>query len=110
MVQLHAKREITPDVLNQSLNLLEVDEMGLDSNDRRLLKTLIDKHAGGPVGLDTLGATIAEEPDTIEEVIEPYLMQIGFLKRTSRGRVATARAFSYFGKKAPSQPASNKPT
>jgi len=110
MAQLHGKREITPDVLNQSLNLLEVDEMGLDSNDRRLLKTLIDKHAGGPVGLDTLGATIAEEPDTIEEVIEPYLMQIGFLKRTSRGRMATAKAFSYFGKKAPNPPDGNRPT
>jgi len=110
MAQLRGQDEITPDVLNQSLNLLEVDEMGLDSNDRRLLKTLIDKHGGGPVGLDTLGATIAEEPDTIEEVIEPYLMQIGFLKRTSRGRVATVKAFNYFGRKAPNQPDGNKPT
>src|SRR3989338_437734 len=110
MAQLHGQDEITPDVLNQSLKLLEVDEMGLDSNDRQLLKTLIDKHGGGPVGLDTLGATIAEEPDTIEEVIEPYLMQIVFLKRTSRGRVATVKAFNYFGRKAPNQPDGNKPT
>ena len=108
MAQLHKVNAITPEVLNQSLKLLEVDEMGLDANDRRLLKTLIDKHNGGPVGLETLAATIAEEPDTIEEVIEPYLMQISFLKRTSRGRMATAKAFSYFGKKAPSQLDENK--
>src|SRR3990167_7617105 len=101
MAQLHKVNAITPEVLNQSLKLLEVDEMGLDANDRRLLKTLIDKHNGGPVGLDTLGATIAEEPDTIEEVIEPYLLQIGFLKRSPRGRMATAKAFAHFGKKAP---------
>jgi Holliday junction DNA helicase RuvB len=108
MAQLHKVNAITPEVLNQSLKLLEVDEMGLDANDRRLLKTLIDKHNGGPVGLETLAATIAEEPDTIEEVIEPYLMQISFLKRTSRGRMATAKAFGYFGKKAPSQLDENK--
>src|SRR3972149_9747810 len=108
MAQLHKVNAITPEVLNQSLELLEVDEMGLDANDRRLLKTLIDKHNGGPVGLETLAATIAEEPDTIEEGIEPYLMQISFLKRTSRGRMATAKAFSYFGKKVPSQLDENK--
>ena len=98
LAQIKGTTEITPDILTQSLQLLEVDDMGLDANDRRLLKTLIDQHQGGPVGLETLAATIAEEKDTIEEVIEPYLLQIGFLKRTHRGRVATPKAFTHFGK------------
>ena len=101
MAQMKNQSEITEEVLKTSLQLLEVDEMGLDANDRRLLKALIDKHNGGPVGLETMAATIAEEKDTIEEVIEPYLLQIGFLKRTSRGRLATAKAFIHFGKKPP---------
>ena len=73
--------------------------MGLDANDRRLLLALIDKHEGGPVGLETLAATISEDKETIEEVIEPYLLQIGFLKRSPRGRVATIQAFTHLGKK-----------
>ena len=101
MAQMKNQSEITEEVLKTSLQLLEVDEMGLDANDRRLLKSLIDKHNGGPVGLETMAATIAEEKDTIEEVIEPYLLQIGFLRRTSRGRLATAKAFIHFGKKPP---------
>jgi len=87
--------------LDESLALLEVDEMGLDANDRRLLKALIDKYQGGPVGLETLAAIISEDKETIEEVIEPYLMQIGFLKRTSRGRFATPKAYAHFNKKPP---------
>ena len=75
--------------------------MGLDANDQRLLKALINKHQGGPVGIDTLAATIAEEKDTLQEVIEPYLLQIGFLKRTSKGRVATKQAFVHFNKTPP---------
>lgn len=101
MAQIKNHGHISPQVLEDSLKLLEVDEMGLDANDRRLLKALIDKHQGGPIGLETLAATIAEEKDTIEEVIEPYLLQIGFLKRTPRGRIATPKAFAHFGKKAP---------
>ena len=101
MAQIKGESGITQSVLDESLKLLDVDEMGLDNNDRRLLKALINQHQGGPVGLETLAATIAEEKDTLEEVIEPYLLQIGFLKRTSKGRVATPKAFSHFNKKLP---------
>mgnify|MGYP005632621341 FL=1 len=101
MAQIKGESAITESVLNESLKLLEVDAMGLDANDQRLLKALINKHQGGPVGLDTLAATIAEEKDTLEEVIEPYLLQIGFLKRTSKGRVATKQAFAHFNKTPP---------
>ncbi|MBU1085720.1 MAG: Holliday junction branch migration DNA helicase RuvB [Candidatus Beckwithbacteria bacterium] len=101
MAQIRDKSSITKDVLKESLDLLEVDDMGLDSNDRRLLKAIITKHQGGPVGLSTMAATIAEEKDTIEEVIEPYLLQIGFLKRSSTGRIATKKAFAHFNKVLP---------
>jgi Holliday junction DNA helicase RuvB len=101
LAQVKGESAITPVILKQSLQLLEVDDMGLDANDRRLLKALIDKHQGGPVGLETLAATIAEEKDTLEEVIEPYLLQIGFLKRSHRGRLATPKAFAHFNKKPP---------
>jgi Holliday junction DNA helicase RuvB len=101
MAQIKGQSTITKDVLESSLQLLEVDEMGLDASDRRLLKSIINKHAGGPVGLETMAATIAEEKDTIEEVIEPYLLQIGFLKRTHRGRIATPKAYTHFNKTPP---------
>jgi len=99
MAQIKGEKGITEDILKQSLQLLEVDNAGLDANDRRLLKALINNHNGGPVGLETLAATLAEEKDTLEEVIEPYLLQIGFLKRTHRGRFATPKAFAHFNKK-----------
>ena len=79
-----------------ALRLLDVDERGLDDMDRRLLTALIEKYDGGPVGLNTIAASIDEEPDTIEEVYEPYLLQLGFIDRTPRGRVATDRAFEHF--------------
>ncbi|MFH0942731.1 MAG: Holliday junction branch migration DNA helicase RuvB [Candidatus Beckwithbacteria bacterium] len=101
LAQIRGQAGISQAVLTESLDLLEVDDMGLDANDRRLLKALIDKHQGGPIGLDTLAATIAEDKDTIEEVIEPYLLQLGFLKRTSRGRYATPKAYAHFNKKPP---------
>jgi len=101
LAQIKGESAITPGILKQSLQLLEVDDMGLDANDRRLLKALINQHQGGPVGLETLAATIAEEKDTLEEVIEPYLLQIGFLKRSHRGRIATPKAFQHFNKKIP---------
>jgi Holliday junction DNA helicase RuvB len=101
MAQIKGKSAITKAVLESSLQLLEVDHMGLDASDRRLLKAIITKHAGGPVGLETMAASIAEEKDTIEEVIEPYLMQIGFLKRTHRGRLATPKAYAHFKLKPP---------
>ena len=84
-----------------ALALLEVDAHGFDEADRRLLRTIIDKFGGGPVGLNSLAAAIGEEKDAIEDIYEPYLIQIGFLDRTPRGRVATARAYEYFGLTAP---------
>jgi Holliday junction DNA helicase RuvB len=79
-----------------ALDMLEVDRFGLDEIDQKIMMTVLDKYSGGPVGLNTIAASIDEEPATIEEVYEPYLMQLGFLDRTPRGRVATDRAFDYF--------------
>ena len=89
--------DITFDIAKESLDRLEIDELGLDSNDRRLLETLINFYNGGPVGLETLAAAIGEEAVTIEDVYEPYLMQIGFLNRTSRGRCVTRSAYLHLG-------------
>lgn len=91
-----AKGIIDKQVADLALNMLDIDKIGLDVMDKKLLKTIIDKFAGGPVGLDTLSASIGESPDTIEDVIEPYLMQSGLLQRTPRGRVATNIAYSHF--------------
>ena len=88
---------ITRDIAAEALSRLEVDELGLDAIDRRLLMTMIKNYSGGPVGLDTLAAAIGEEAVTIEDVYEPYLMQIGFLSRTPRGRCATAPAYEHLG-------------
>jgi Holliday junction DNA helicase RuvB len=90
----------------QALDLLEVDEVGLDRLDREILLTVCEKFEGGPVGLSTLAVAVSEEPDTIEDVYEPYLLQRGFLKRTPRGRVATAAAFAHLGLKRPAGAAS----
>jgi len=81
------------------LDLLEIDQLGLDNMDRDLLLCIIDKFEGGPVGLDNLAASTGEETVTIEDVYEPYLLQLGFLKRTSQGRVATKLAYAHFGLK-----------
>ena len=83
--------------------MLKVDSFGFDNMDRNLLMTIIDKFEGGPVGVENLAAAIGEERDTIEDVIEPYLIQQGFLMRTPRGRVATANAYRHFGLKIPQQ-------
>jgi holliday junction DNA helicase RuvB len=99
--EVRADGRVTAEVCHQALELLEVDAHGFDEADRRLLKTIIDKFSGGPVGLGSLSAAIGEEKDAIEDIYEPYLIQIGFLDRTSRGRVATARAYEYFGLTAP---------
>lgn len=88
---------ITPEIARLSLDALEVDSIGLDRVDRNLLMSIIDKFAGGPVGLDTLAATIGEETDTIEDVYEPYLLQLGFINKTPRGRVATKLAYDHLG-------------
>lgn len=92
VAQVHGEGVITDKLLERALDMLEVDNMGLDNSDRRLLKTIIEKFNGGPVGVETLAAAISEDIGTIEEVIEPYLMQIGFLKRTPRGRLTTPQA------------------
>ena len=92
---------ITQEVANHALNRMEVDTYGLDEMDRKLLLTIIEKFNGGPVGLGTISASIHEEKDSIEEIIEPYLIQIGFLDRTPRGRMATPLAYEHFGIKTP---------
>jgi Holliday junction DNA helicase RuvB len=99
--EVRADGRITPEVASAALQLLEVDALGFDDSDRRLLRAIIDKFGGGPVGLNSLAAAISEEPDAIEDMYEPYLIQIGFLDRTPRGRVATARAYAFFGLDAP---------
>jgi Holliday junction DNA helicase RuvB len=99
--QVRADGRITSSVAHAALKLLEVDEHGFDEIDRKLLRTIIDKFGGGPVGLNTIAAAIAEEKDAIEDIYEPFLIQIGFLDRTPRGRVATPRAYGYFGLTAP---------
>jgi Holliday junction DNA helicase RuvB len=95
--QVKADGRITVEVAQRALDLLKVDAQGFDEMDRRLLWLAIDKFGGGPVGLDTLAAALGEERGTIEEVLEPYLLQQGFLMRTPRGRVATAHAYRHFG-------------
>jgi Holliday junction DNA helicase RuvB len=99
--QVRASGHITLDVALQALRLLEVDEQGFDEVDRRLLRTIIEKFGGGPVGVGSLAAAMSEERDAIEDIYEPFLIQIGFLDRTPRGRVATTRAYEYFGLTAP---------
>ncbi len=99
--QVRADGRISTDVADRALALLEVDEHGFDEVDRRLLRTIIDKFGGGPVGVGTLAAALSEERDALEDIYEPFLLQIGFLDRTQRGRVATARAYEYFGLTAP---------
>ncbi len=99
--EVRADGRVTLDVATAALQLLEVDAHGFDDIDRRLLRTIIDKFGGGPVGVNSLAAALSEESDAIEDILEPYLIQIGFLDRTPRGRVATARAYEFFGLTAP---------
>jgi len=99
--QVRADGVITAGVAQDALALLEVDAHGFDEVDRKLLLTIIDKFGGGPVGVNALAAAISEEPDAIEDIYEPYLLQIGFLDRTPRGRAATRRAYEHFGRVAP---------
>ena len=95
--QVRAQGTISTEVARAALQLLEVDDLGLDSADRRVLHVIIDKFDGGPVGVDTIAAALSEESDTIMDVYEPYLLQLGFLGRTPRGRVATKRAYEHLG-------------
>lgn len=95
--QVKGNGVITLEIAQEALQRLEVDELGMDENDRRLLRAIIDLFNGGPVGLSTLAASLAEEVDAIEDVYEPFLLQLGFLQRTPRGRVATRRAYDHLG-------------
>ena len=99
--QVRADGHITVDVTTATMKMLDVDAEGFDEIDRRILSTIMDKFDGGPVGVNTLAAALSEEPDALEDIHEPYLLQAGFLDRTPRGRVATARAYDYFGRQAP---------
>ena len=95
--EVRAGGRITHDVADAALSMLDVDAAGLDVMDRKLLRCVLDKFAGGPVGIDNLSAAIGEERDTIEDVLEPFLIQQGFLQRTNRGRIATALSYRHFG-------------
>jgi Holliday junction DNA helicase RuvB len=99
--QVKADGRITPEVTARALQMLEVDAHGFDEIDRRLLLTIIEKFSGGPVGVGSLAAALSEERDAIEDIYEPFLIQAGFLERTPRGRVATARAYDFFGLQGP---------
>lgn len=104
--EVEADRVVTGKVAREAMELLKVDHAGLDVMDMAILNTIINRFSGGPVGLKTLAAAVGEETDTIEDVHEPYLMQLGFLKRTPRGRVATARAYQHLGLEFISEPGS----
>lgn len=106
--QVRADGIITASVAHQALALMEVDELGLDEIDRKVLRTIIEKFGGGPVGLDTIAASISEEADTIMDVYEPYLLQLGFLDRTPRGRTATRAAYEHLGLKPPDRIEQNR--
>jgi len=102
--QVRSNGIITRETAVEALNLLNVDQQGLDEVDRRGLRTIIEKYNGGPVGLTTISASISEEPDTIMDVVEPYLLQLGFLDRTPQGRVATRKAYEHLGLECPQDP------
>jgi len=99
--EVKADGRITDSVASAALDMLDVDKLGFDPQDRRLLLTIIEKFAGGPVGVDSLAAALSEERGTIEDVLEPFLIQQGFLMRTARGRVATAQSYAHFGLRVP---------
>lgn len=101
--QVKAEGVITATVAEEALKMLDVDEYGLDEMDGRVLHTLIEKFEGGPVGLETLAVAMGEDASTLEEVYEPFLIQEGYLMRTSRGRVATVRAYKRFGYEPPTE-------
>lgn len=99
--QIRTEGQISPEIVTSALNRLGVDTQGLDENDRRMIELLIRTYQGGPVGLTTLAAALSEDPGTLEEVVEPYLIQVGFLKRTPKGRVLTPSAYTHLGKVPP---------
>ena len=95
--QVAGAQSITEQVADEALSRLEVDKYGLDRNDRRILQTIVKTFGGGPVGIETIAAAVSEESDTIEDVIEPYLMQLGHIQRPPRGRIATRETYRYLG-------------
>ncbi len=97
LAQVREEKLISPKVINETLSMLDIDELGLEATDRKILRLIIENFNGGPVGIKTIAASLAEEEETIEDVFEPYLMQIGFLARTSKGRIATKLAFDHLG-------------
>lgn len=97
IAEIAESNEITDETITTALALLGIDEAGLDTSDRRLLTTIIEKYNGGPIGIETLAAALSEDIDTVEGILEPYLMQLGFLKRTPRGRYVTANAYHHLG-------------
>jgi holliday junction DNA helicase RuvB len=99
--QVEGDGDVTREVASRALDRLQIDQAGLDPMDRRILSTIVEKFGGGPVGVETIAASVGEERDTVEDVYEPFLLQQGLLHRTPRGRVATARTFELFGKKPP---------
>jgi Holliday junction DNA helicase RuvB len=107
--QVKANGNITRDVAREALAMLDVDEFGLDEMDTRLLRAIIEKFEGGPVGVGTIAAAVGEDADTLEEVYEPFLVQHGFLQRTPRGRVATVQAYRHLGYPPPNRPADAQP-
>ncbi len=109
--EVRADGKITAEVADQAMDLLDVDELGLDDVDRKVMLAIIEKFDGGPVGIDTLAAATSEEPDTIMDVYEPYLIQLGFLQRTPRGRSVTRRAYEHLGIEAPGgESSTNQPS
>jgi Holliday junction DNA helicase RuvB len=101
--QVMEKDEISTELVEKALGIFEIDKLGLDENDRRLITAMVEKHHGGPVGLKTLSASINEDPGTIEEVLEPYLIQIAFIKRTPKGRILTEAAYQHLGLEYPAK-------
>jgi Holliday junction DNA helicase RuvB len=101
--EVRADGKISKEVAADALGLLEIDELGLDDADRRVLTTIVDKFSGGPVGLQTISASLSEEPDTIMDVVEPYLLQLGFIDRTPQGRIATVKAYEHLGIQPPAE-------
>jgi Holliday junction DNA helicase RuvB len=99
--QVKGDGRVTREIARRAMDLLEVDEHGFDEVDRRLMRTIIEKFSGGPVGLKSLAAALAEEPDALEDIHEPFLIQLGFIERTKNGRVATPRAYEFFGRPMP---------
>jgi Holliday junction DNA helicase RuvB len=107
--QVKADGRVTGAVAREAMDMLEVDPLGFDGMDRKLLLAVIEKFDGGPVGVDSLAAAIGEERGTLEDVVEPYLIQEGFLQRTARGRIATRTAFEHFGAELPANRKSGVP-